>query len=147
MSVEPVQSLPLSDTARKVWVLNKWKEDYRENFRGEEIVVPANEVKELLMPVLRANRFLGSAARVSSKENMRPDGSYPNVPKALYILELTTDEKAQTEGKTVGQLKEEKKQQESLKMCSVCGDAFPTEKGLALHVRRSHSEMVPNEEK
>lgn len=133
MAIEPVVSLPLSDASRKVWVLNRYQEAYRETWKGREIVVPPNGKKELLMPVLEANRFLGRPSVVVTQNDLRPDGSFPQIPKALYIEEMTEEEKGG---------KKEVVEAQKLHMCSVCGDSFPTEKGLGLHVRRKHSELT-----
>jgi hypothetical protein len=135
MSIEPVVSLPLADASRKVWVLNRYSEDYRETWKGREIVVKANGEKELLMPVLEANRFLGRPSVVVTQNDLRPDGSFPVIPKALYIVELTKEERMKIEGKSEPEV-------QKLNMCSVCGDSFPTEKGLGLHVRRKHSDLT-----
>lgn len=145
MAVEPVVSLPQAEGSRKVWVLNRYQEDYRETFKGREIVVPANGKKELLMPVLEANRFLSRPSVIVTQNDLRPDGSYPSIPKALYIQELSTEERAQLEGKSADQVKLELKKEASLKMCSVCGDSFPSEQGLKIHVRRKHAEYTQEE--
>ena len=138
--IEPVVSLPLADASRKVYVCNRYHEAYRETWKGREIVVPPNGEKELLMPVLEANRFLGRPTVVVTQNDLRPDGSFPQIPKALYIVELTRDERKKLEGKTDEDLDKEKNQK--LNLCSVCGDSFPTEKGLGLHVRFKHSDKT-----
>ena len=138
--IEPVVSLPLADASRKVYVCNRYHEAYRETWKGREIVVKANGVKELLMPVLEANRFLGKPTVVVTPAEIRPDGSFPMVPKALYILELTKQERMKLEGKTEKEVEEQA--EKKLNMCSVCGDSFPTEKGLGLHVRFKHSDKT-----
>jgi hypothetical protein len=146
MSVQPVVSLPQAEGSRKVWVLNRWTEPYRENFKGREIVVPPNGKKELLMPVLEANRFLSRPAVIVTSQEIRPDGTYPVIPKALYIQELSVEERADMEGKPVETIEKEQKEAASLKMCSVCGDSFKNEAGLKIHLGRAHPEYVPLKE-
>lgn len=93
-------------TNRKVWVLNRHHQDYVELFRGEEIRVPANDKKEILMPWLAAERFLGQPKAAAVK---LPNGTFDNPPKALWIVELTDEERAKLEGKTTKQLETEVK--------------------------------------
>lgn len=135
MAIVPYITAPITGISRKVWVLNKYHLDYRENFKGREIVVPANEKKEVLMPVLEANRFL---SRVAVPPTILPNGQYDSIPKALYLAEMTDEERSEKEGKTVSEIAKEKKSQEKLLMCALCGDSMKDKAGLKRHTTLKH---------
>lgn len=134
MAVQPVGDAPTSDANRKVWVENVWHEDYVETYRGDEIRVPAKG--KIVMNNLRANRFL---SEVRGNYEVLPNGQYKGVPKALRIVEMTAEEVAQLEGKSVVKVKEEREAAANVHVCAQCGDTVATEQGLKAHITRLHS--------
>lgn len=128
---------------RPVWVLNSFDKEYREVFRGEEIVVPPNNEKKVKMPFLAANRFLHQP--VTPAELLRlPNGTYKGVPKALRIEELS-DSDLRAEGKSVESLNKEAKEADNKAKltCAICGVQSTSEKGLKIHTTKAHPEFEP----
>jgi len=101
---EPVVGANATGSNRKVWVVNNNKDTYTEEFRGEEMKIPGNGVKKVLMPFLAARRFLGQP---KAPAEMLPNGTFRNMPKALETIELTDDERIKYEGKTAEEMARE----------------------------------------
>ena len=136
------------DSARKVYVLNRDKNEYVEKFRGDMIHVPANEERKLLMGVMEANRFLSQAKAVYEP---LPDGTYRpgQGVKALYIQELSDDERLEIEGITPeGRSAAESVAEYKAQMtCVDCGFLAKDSRGLKTHMTTIHPEMKALEEK
>lgn len=141
---EQVLDLP-RPSSRKVWVVNQHTETYSEEFRGRRIDIPANSRKEVLMPLLEAERFLGQP---KAPGRQRPDGSWETPPKALKIVELTEDEIKKIEGKTSVDLKKELKEEEksAKHSCAICGGEMKTPAALKRHITMNHPEFEPVKE-
>lgn len=136
MAVQPAGDRPVNNEAnRPVWVENLWDADYEETYRGEKILVPAKG--KILMPNLRANRFLSN---VHGNYEILPNGQYRGVPKALRIVELTDEERAEVQGKSVKEVKVEKEAEAKRLMCVQCEFTTTHETGLKNHITRMHSE-------
>lgn len=118
-----------------MWVVNWGSEEFRDHWKGREIVVPPNRQKTVKMPYLEAERYLSKGYPMP---DTRPDGSHEFPPKALHILEMTDEEIAMENGTTVAQVKAEKERVQSLHTCATCGDDFDSRKGLEIHVGRTH---------
>jgi hypothetical protein len=145
---QPTQALDIDrGTAnRKVWIINTSKYVYSEDFRGDKITVPPFGEKKVLLGWLAANRFLGQGkppARYLPDNITLAPGSPP--PKALKIVELTSDERLEIEGKTKADVvKEVKKEEEMAKLkCAICGGQFLGQKGLKTHCTKMHPEFEP----
>ena len=131
MAIQPDSGFVRADTNRKVWVLNRDSETYEETFRGDHLVVPPDEKKELLMPYLKAERFLSQPAPIA---DAGPDGKpRPGMPrgKQLYIQELSSSEKKKLDPR-YAQADEESEEQyemevaaQSTRMAKNTGKAVP----------------------
>jgi hypothetical protein len=145
MSTQPTTQFTVPELInRKVWVLNRDSEPYTEEFRGQTITVPADEQKETLMPYLSAEKFL-SQPKCPAFTNSR--GDYQVRPKALYIQELTKQERIDMEGITQEQMEKEADRFEKAtrNICTLCqdGKVFGSEKGLKVHMKKMHSDRAP----
>lgn len=101
MAVEPTNEYVRADTNRKVWILNSDTEPYREKFRGEVLVIPPNEKREVLRPYLAAERFLSQPVALAE---LLPNGKpAPGKPrgKPLKLKELTDTEKEMHDPKSL----------------------------------------------
>lgn len=129
---------------RKVWILNRHAtKEYREEYRGEIVSVPANNEKKMLLDLISAEKFLSRGATPQFFAN---DGSTElSMGKPLYIQELTLDEVKVHDPKNYNV--DVKKEERELKaLCTVCGEQLPTQRGLAIHVSRKHPDLSPVKE-
>jgi len=146
MAVEPVGMQVTVDGNRPVWVVNTHNEPYTEVYRGKAITVPPNGEKSLILPYLKARKFLGQPKAPADKF---PNGQWRSQPKALATIEMTDDERANHEGKDISKIQKEiadKEKAMSLK-CSLCEFVSKDTRGLKTHMTRMHegSEPIPEE--
>ena len=116
---------------RPVYVVNSYHEEYREVFRGKEIVIPPNGERKVKMPYLMARRFLGQP--VAIPETL-PNGSIKGSPKSLQTIELSHDELEREgfvpkKGKSANEL-----------LCPLCGFEGKTAQGLSVHIAKQHAD-------
>lgn len=141
MSVEPATLQVISDSNRKVWVLNDYSEAYVEVFRGETITVPPNGEKRLAMNYLAAERFLSQPVMPAEASRL-PNGQYTVPPKMLRIVEMTDEEYEEyTGGKRP--VADTKKAELT---CTLCGFQAVSSKGLKIHTTKEHPHDVPVED-
>lgn len=144
--IEPAGERVRANTNRKVWVINNWTKPHVEEFRGEKITIPPNGEKKVLMPFLKARRFLGQTWPLFDP---LPDGSYREgeAPKMLKVVELTHEDRLRLEGITPEEAKKIALEEEkALRLrCSYCGFQAVSDKGLKIHMSKNHEGVEPVE--
>lgn len=147
MSIEANTQFSSANTNRKVWVVNNGTQEYQEMFRGDNIVVPPNGEKKVLMPFLAARRFLGQPV-VAAEQIQRPDGTFMGVPKMLETIEISIKEAKELFGTDEKKLAKEIKEQEekAALMCALCGYQTTSPKGLKIHTTKEHPNREPVKE-
>jgi len=142
MPIESAAENIIPDTNRKVWVINHYSEEYKEEFRGATIKVPPDGQKKLLMPFLAARRFLGQVTPVGEQ---LPNGKWKDPPKALATVELTPAERKAIDGISPEDLaKNADAVEKALRLqCQICQFQAKDDRGLKIHTTKEHGDRTP----
>jgi uncharacterized C2H2 Zn-finger protein len=117
-----------------VKVHNKNTYDYKENFKGKEIFIPAG--KSIKMDYEEAHRFLGQMPEFKRTKDGNQD------PTSYKWLEMDKDDRRRVE---LALRNETEEKSTKVFCCHACGEDFDDKKSLFKHVKKEHYGQLDKE--